>query len=334
MFTSYSAFNKDNSPPSDLSKDEFESLCKLKNENNLVIQKADKGNTIVILDKDSYLKSVETLLKDSSKFKNIPIAPNKDLNYIINSEKRVTDLLKKLKNKNVISEETYNKLRPVGSKPRTLYGSAKVHKPLINGLPPFRPILSAIGTPTYKLAKFLVPVLSDITQNEFTVKDSFTFVDEILTQNSDLYMASLDVDALFTNIPLDETIDICVKKLFKTLDTLVKGISKNDFRDLLNLATKESFFTFNNKFYIQVDGVAMGSPLGPILANIFLSHHEENWLNKCPIKFKPSFYRRYVDDIFVLFESSESADSFREYMSSKHQNINFTVEKENVHFRF
>ena len=143
-------------------------------------------------------------------------------------------------------------------------------------------------------------------------------------------MASLDVDALFTNTPLDETIYICLKKRFKTPDTLVKGISKNDFRDLLNLATKESFFTFNNKFYIQVDGVAMGSPLGPILANIFLSHHEENWLNKCPIKFKPSFYRRYVDDIFVLFESSESADSFREYMSSKHQNINFTVEKENV----
>ena len=64
----------------------------------------------------------------------------------------------------------------------TLYGSAKVHKPLINGLPQLRPILSAIGTPTYKLAKFLVPVLSDKTQNEFTVKDSFTFVDEISKQ--------------------------------------------------------------------------------------------------------------------------------------------------------
>ena len=187
-----------------------------------------------------------------------------------------------------------------------------------------------IRTPTYKLAKLLVPVLFDITQNEFTVKDSFTFVDEILTQNSDIYMAILDFDALFTNIPLDETIDICIKKLFKTPYALVKGISKNDFHDLLNLATRESFFTFNNKFYIQVDGVAMGSPLGPILANIFLSHHEENWLNKCPIKFKPRFYRRYVNDIFVLFESSESADSFREYMSSKHQNINLIVEKENV----
>ena len=118
--------------------------------------------------------------------------------------------------------------------------------------------------------------------------------------------------------------------IYEHPDTLVQGISKNDFRDLLNLSTKESVFTFNSKFYIQVDSVVMGSPLGPILANIFLSTHEKNWLNKCPIKFKPSFYRRYVTYIFVLFESSESVDLFREYMSSKHQNINFTVKKENV----
>ena len=123
-----------------------------------------------------------------------------------------------------------------------------MHKPLINGLPQFRPIPSAIGTPTYKLAKFVVPVLSEITQNELTVKDSFTFANEILSQNSDLYMASLDVEALFTNIPLDETIDICLKKLFKTPDTSVKGISKNDFRDLLNLATKESFLHLTTCF--------------------------------------------------------------------------------------
>ena len=140
----------------------------------------------------------------------------------------------------------------------------------------------------------------------------------------------MDVDALLTNISLDETINICAKKLFKTPDTLVNGISKNGFSDLLNSATKESFFPFSNKFSIQVDGVAMGSSLGSILAIIFFSHQEEIWLNKCPVKFKPSFYRRYVDDVFVLFESSESADSFYEYMPSKHQNINFTVEMENV----
>ena len=81
------------------------------------------------------------------------------------------------------------------SKPGTLYGSAKLHKPLKNGLLPFRPIISVIGTPTYKLVQFLVPVLSDITQNEFTIKDSFTFADEILTHDSDLCLASLDLDA-------------------------------------------------------------------------------------------------------------------------------------------
>ena len=95
-------------------------------------------------------------------------------------------------------------------------------------------------------------------------------------------MTSLDENALFTNIALNEIIYICIKKLFQILETLVKGITKNDFRDLLNLATEESFFPFNNKylfnnkFYIQVDGVATGSPQVPILANIFLSHNKEN----------------------------------------------------------
>ena len=78
-------------------------------------------------------------------------------------------------------------------------------------------------------------------------------------------------------------------------------------------------FTFNNKFYIQADGATMGSPPGQILANMFLSHHEVNRINKCPIELKPRFYRRYIDDISVVFESPKSANSFRQYMSSKHQ---------------
>ena len=98
--TSYSAFDKDTSPPFILSKDELESLCKLKNENNLVVQKADEGDTTVILDKDSSLKSAETLLKDFSKLKTIPVVPDpvvpdKDLNYVINSVTRANDHPKK-----------------------------------------------------------------------------------------------------------------------------------------------------------------------------------------------------------------------------------------------
>ena len=82
-------------------------------------------------------------------------------------------------------------------------------------------------------------------------------------------MGSLDVDSLFTNIPLEETIEICTNELFKESET-VEGLSKTEFKELLSLATKDSHFIFDGTLYKQIDGVAMGSPLGPTLANAFL----------------------------------------------------------------
>ena len=114
---------------------------------------------------------------------------------------------------------------------------------------PFRPILSAIGTPTYKLAKYLVPRLASITANEFSVKDSFCFADEIVNQNSNFIVDNLDVDSLFTNIPLEEIINICCDTLFKEAD-IYEGCSKSEFRTLLSLASKESYFSLM-KFYIN-----------------------------------------------------------------------------------
>ena len=94
-------------------------------------------------------------------------------------------------------------------------------------------------------------------------------------------MGSLDVESFFTNIPLDETIDICINQQFENTDT-VEGFTKSELKQLLCLATKESYFIFNGLVYKQTDGVAMGPPLAPSLANAFLSYHEKNWLNSCP----------------------------------------------------
>ena len=99
------------------------------------------------------------------------------------------------------------------------------------------------------------------------------------------------------------------------------------FCNLLN-SHQRIIFTFNNKYYKQVDGVAMGSPLGPALANIFMCSFESKWLCDCPHDFKPAFYRSCIDDIFALFSSPNHADKFREYLSSKHPSIKFSVEKE------
>ena len=72
----------------------------------------------------------------------------------------------------------------------------------------------------------------------------------------------------------------------------------------------------------------MGSPLGPTLANAFLCFHEQIWLNECPDEFKPVYYRRYVDDIFVLFRSTVHLEKFQNYLNFKHRNIRLTCEKE------
>ena len=80
-------------------------------------------------------------------------------------------------------------------------------------------------------------------------------------QDSTLSMGSLDANSLFTNIPLDEFIDVCVNQFFENTDT-VEGFTKSELSQLLSLATKESYFIFNGLLYKQIDGVAMGSPLG------------------------------------------------------------------------
>ena len=102
---------------------------------------------------------------------------------------------------------------PKGSSPGILYGLCKVHKSTPEGekCPPFRPILSAIGTVSYNLAKFLVPILAPLTTNQFVCKDSFSFAAEVRNQNPDLFMALFDMDSLFINIPLDEPLKFVLK---------------------------------------------------------------------------------------------------------------------------
>ena len=168
--------------------------------------------------------------------------------------------------------------------------------------------------------------MSPPTTNEFTVKTSFDFAEEVVNYDYNLYVARLDVESLFTNIPLEETIKNC-GQLFST--NFYSGkLSRKTLYDLLKIATAESSFIFDIKLYKQIDGVAMGSPLGPTLANAFLCHYEKIWLNECPSQFKPVVYRRYVDDIFVMFKSKEHSKLFVNYMNLKYMNIKFTFETE------
>ena len=96
--------------------------------------------------------------------------------------------------------------------------------------------------------------LLDVWGGGHNVQRKFSFAKDIVSQDSKLFMASLDVDSLFTNIPVVESVKICVDSLFENCEKL-QGLSKEEFHKLLTLATTESFFTFNGNCYKQIDGI-------------------------------------------------------------------------------
>ena len=140
-------------------------------------------------------------------------------------------------------------------------------------------------------------------------------------------MVSYDVCSLLTNIPLSETIDIAVMLILENKKDL--KFSENELTKLFRFATSQMHFYFDAKIFHQVDGVAMGSPLGPALANWFMGYNEQKLLESDHGRLN-KFYRRYVDDIFCVFENEHQALTFLDFLNSQHPNINFTIEKEHM----
>ena len=137
-------------------------------------------------------------------------------------------------------------------------------------------------------------------------------------------MVSFDVESLFTNIPLEESIDLAVEYIFKGIPNF--KITHDYLKKLFFIATSQTHFLFDGSFYDHIDGVAMGSPLAPVLANLFMGHHEMKWPDTFPSEIL--FYQRYVDDTFCLFHTESDALLFFDFINSRHPNIRFTMEAE------
>ena len=173
------------------------------------------------------------LISDETKFAKLSHNPTKS------RENSLISYLRNLKRDGIIDAATFQRILLCGSTVGVLYGLPKVHK---TGCP-FRPIVSSVNTYNYNLACFLVSVLKPISTNEFTIKDSFTFADWVKAhKHNNEIMCSFDVCSLFSNVPLDETIQICLMKLYSLPDppNLPRPVLKN----LLEFATKKSHFVF------------------------------------------------------------------------------------------
>ena len=195
-------------------------LHELASLDNIVIQKADKGKVVVLSNKEDYVYQMNTILEDSTKFCKLSISEKELLGELLQIENDILQVLGPLRNKGSLSEKLDNNIKPVGSQPGKIYGLCKVHKEIQKVVPPFRPIFSAINTPTFQLTKFLIPIL------EYVLDDSFSFSQDIRREDTNSYMTTFDVESLFTNIPLDETIQICVSKLYPKKNMKVNGLRK------------------------------------------------------------------------------------------------------------
>ena len=104
----------------------------------------------------------------------------------------------------------------MGTRPGKMGSSYKTHESCADGCVPFRPVLTALQTPTYKLSKHLVTILEPLTTNKHKVNNSFNFVTEIVEQDSGNFIETLDSDSLFTNSPLKKPSKFTVKIFLKT----------------------------------------------------------------------------------------------------------------------
>jgi hypothetical protein len=302
-----------------LTESQRQALVELSKDDSIIVTKADKGNAVVILNKEDYRNQLLKILSDKSKFSCI----EKDMT--IEREEKLKNKLSYLLEKKIISTTEYNKIRPIGSRPGTIYGLPKIHK---TGNP-LRPIISAVGTYNYELAKYLDRLIKPLLgESSYMLKDTFDFVNRVSKLNCEgMEMGSFDVESLFPNIPLDETIDIVLAKAFKNKNDKFHGYSKTYFRKLLKIALQESHFQFLELTFDQIDGVAMGSPLAPTMAAFFMDNFEKKYVSKLE-KLGVRAWFRYVDDVFVLKNKESDISLILNFLNNKHTNIKFTYESE------
>ena len=157
---------------------------------------------------------------------------------------KINRLFRKLKQQNITSTSTYNSLITSGSGPGILYGLLKIHKTGI----PLRPILTAYNTAAYKIAKFTVRLLEFYTHNSFSLSNSYALINKLkeIHLNTTSFLCSFDVRSLFTNIPLNEIIDVICNTMFQNTERF-HNFPKTEFRALLKLAAKKIHSSFSTK---------------------------------------------------------------------------------------
>ena len=296
-------------------------LRNLTKNKTLIISRPDKGNGIVVMNRDDYVAKMLNIINDNRRFRRDDKQTDRSMKIL----HEIKILLKRMTDQQLIDDITAKTLTPTGCSIPRLYGLPKVHKTDA----PLRPILSMIGSPQHRLAKFLAQVLKPVQEYycKHQITDSFDLVHKLgkieLPDTHSYCIGSLDVTSLFTSVPVGKCIDI-ITRAVDSNDVNI-AFDGSSLGSLLKICVTQVQFLFNNEFYSQIDEVAMGSPLGPILADIYVGYIERVTPS---IDVDVFYFGRYVDDILVMAKNKESIVDLCNQLNSVDPDIQFTTELE------
>ena len=255
---------------------------------------------MVVMDKGEYTSKAQALLDDTSTYKVLNKDPTPQL------KTKLINLLKGIKQSGGLSAHKYKQLYPTSAIPRKFYGLPKIHK---TGTP-LRPIVSSRGSITYRVAKELSHIIKSLVgQSPHHLKNTQHFIHQL--QDKKLQpgevITSFNVKALFTSVPVQPSIQIVKNRLQQDTSLPQRtAMSIPQITSLLEFCLTHTYFLFQGKYYEQVQGAAMGSPISPLIANIFMEEFEVKALQSCPNP--PSLWLRFVDDTFVIGGAEHSQD--------------------------
>jgi len=284
----------------------------IRNNPDIIFTRADKSNTTVILERKDYFKEINDMLLDTNTYTIIKRDPSSKM--ICN----LRGLLTRWKNFNCILLAKYKSLYHSEGILSRAYGLPKIHKDTA-----FRLIISSVDSLFYSLAFFLQGIMIKHVPNTFShIENSFKLTEKLkdIIISDNHILISLDVNCLFTNIPLDLAIDSVVKRWGHIANSGL--IPREEFLNALKLVFDSTYFRFDGVIYKQNFGTPIGSPLSPIISDLVMRDLEERALET--LNFSLPFYLRYADIVMTI--PSNSVKKILNIFNGLHPRLQFTAE--------
>eukprot|EP00079_Xenopus_tropicalis_P036647 XP_017950418.1 PREDICTED: uncharacterized protein LOC108647884 [Xenopus tropicalis] len=314
---------------SNISHVERQAIQSLQQNASITIMKADKGGGTVVLNTNDYEAEALRQLGNQAHYRKLGGDPTfkfkNELNIFLNAAVM----------EGVITEELYQLIFLQYPKVPNIYFLPKIHKSLAN--PPGRPIVSNVGSlwqpPAILIDMHLQELLPSL---EPSLKDTTDFLNRLNNVNmpdGDFILCSLDVRDLFTSIPHEEGIE-CIRHYLTGANLQMYKV--NFLCDLLEMVLTRNYFRFNEEYFLQLQGCAMGANMAPAYANIFMDNFERSHIFSNTL-YHPYIhsYLRYVDDTFFLWTGTmDLLNDFLSYLNNVHSTIKFTLEvgSSEIHF--